>query len=352
MLEAELREVADRMDDVPLPAESMELIGHEDAVEQLAQSYRASKLHHAWLISGPKGIGKSTLAFHFARHIMANPDAASAQGSIDPATWPENLVRQVGQGGHPDLLHLTRPWDEKTKKFKTQLSVDEIRRTQAFYGMTAGAGGWRITIVDAADDMNASAANALLKILEEPPKRSLFLVISHAAGGLLPTIRSRCQALSLMPLSDEQVMTVIENAGLSFPEDELKAAAALAGGSARWAIQLANSDVLKHYQAFEKLMQKQAIGSGSEWVQAHSIADALSRRGAEESFSLFIDLVTAWIGRQVRRDAGHVATSVLAGLAEVWEKTSRSITIADAFNLDKKQVILSLFKTLFDAQKR
>ena len=351
MLEAELREVADRMDDVPLPAESTHLIGHESAVERLAHSYRSGKLHHAWLISGPRGIGKSTLAFHFARHVMANPDHKNASGSIEPDAWPESLVRQVAQGAHPDLLHLTRPWDDKGKKFKTQLSVDEIRRTQAFYGMTAGAGGWRITIVDAADDMNASAANALLKILEEPPKRSLFLVITHAAGGLLPTIRSRCQALSLCPLSDEQVAEVIKHTGLSWPPDQLTKAANLAGGSARRAIQLVRSDVLKHYKTFENLMQKQAIGSGSEWAQVHTIADAVSRRGAEESFALFIDLVMAWIGQQVRQDAGQVATPVLAGWAEVWEKATRSTTLAEAFNLDKKQVILSLFETLFQTRR-
>lgn len=181
------RPIADRIDGVAVPAQCEAVVGHEQALQRLFESYRIGRMHHAWLISGPRGVGKASLASLFAKYMFCNPDPANLSGGFDPESISLPQHRQVAQGAHPQLLHLTRPWDDKAKRFKSQLSVDEIRRTQGFYGMTAGAGGWRITIVDAADEMNASAANALLKVLEEPPSRSLFFVLSHSTGKLLAT---------------------------------------------------------------------------------------------------------------------------------------------------------------------
>ena len=348
MVEGDDRLIADRVDDLLTPADSMQLWGHETKLQQMVQAYRSGRSHHAWLISGPRGIGKATLAFHFARYVISNPIPENAPQTCKPEDWPQAVVSQVAQSGHPELLHLTRPWDDKTKKFKTQLSVDEIRRTQNFYGMTAGAGGWRITIVDAADDMNASASNALLKILEEPPKRSLFFVITHAAGGLLPTIRSRCQALALNPVPEQEVSQALEHFCGEIPAPQRQQAAALSEGSIRQAIQLARNDVLQHFAAFEKILNSGQSGTASQWAQAHKIAENLAKRGAEDDFDLFIDLVLGWVAQQVRIDASDGAPAVLAGWAEVWEKANQSINQADTFNLDRKQVILTLFQLLFE----
>lgn len=349
MMEAEERPIADRIDGIPHPAEAETLIGHDGAMERLAQSYKSGRFHHAWLLSGPRGIGKATLAFRFAKHMLSFPNPTLAPETYDSSAVDHSVSRQIAQGAHPNLLHLTKPWDEKTKKFKTQLSVEEVRRTSAFYGMTAGAGGWRVTIVDAADDMNASAANALLKILEEPPKRSVFFVITHAAGGLLPTIRSRCQALACEPLSPPDVKQALNALSVQASDQDLEAVAHLSEGSVRRAIQLIESDVTKDFASFERLMSNPNRAGGGDWVAVHKIADSLSRRGQEESYGLFFDLVNGWIAKQVR-DNPTRSPAALAAWANAWEKATQSQKVADAFNLDKKQVILSLFVTLFECK--
>jgi DNA polymerase-3 subunit delta' len=192
-----------------LPHQRNVLIGHGETETSLLEAYRSERLHHAWILGGPKGIGKATLAFRY-RQVCSG---AIRTGSGRKRRWLQDLsvpedhpvVRQVAAGGHPNILHLRRPWDDKGKRFKADLPVDEVRRTVSFFGTTASARAWRVCIVDAADDMNASSANALLKILEEPPERCLFLVLSHAPGRLLPTIRSRCRRLDLAPLSETDI---------------------------------------------------------------------------------------------------------------------------------------------------
>ncbi|MDD9911394.1 MAG: DNA polymerase III subunit delta' [Ahrensia sp.] len=337
MIEEDERPVADRLDGIATPAESDFLVGHDAARQAFLESWASQRLHHAWLLSGPRGIGKATLAFHLAKRLLSGrTDAASG---IDT-----RVLGQIAQGAHPGLLHLTRPWDSKTKRFKTQLSVDEIRRTQSFYGLTSASGGWRICIIDSADEMNASAANALLKILEEPPKRSLFFVISHASGAILPTIRSRCQALALSPLSEAQVVSVLQSLEVEASRNRIEQAAALSGGSARQALQVLQGGTLKAWQAFEQLGH--AKGEAGDWVAAHKLADQLVAKGQEDAFWQFLDMVSGWIAEQPRGGDDR-RLAVLAGWADVWEKTAQSIRLADAYNLDRKQVILTLFSNLF-----
>ncbi len=347
MIDLQDRPIADRIEGVPIPQESRNTIGHDDALQVLFDSFHSGRMHHAWLLNGPRGIGKATAAIQFSKYLLGNPDRDAGAGSFDASRIDEAVHGQVVQGAHPGLLHLTRPWDEKTKRFKTKLSIEEVRRTSAFYGMTAGAGGWRITIVDAANDMNASAANALLKILEEPPKRSLFLVLSHSAGSLLSTIRSRCQRLNLNPLSEEQVVAVLKQLAIQASDADKLNAARLSEGSVRRAIQLIEGTILKEFSLFEGLMAQPAQGRPADWLVVHKIADTLSRRGQEDSYHMFLELVTAWIGQQVRQNSTE-AISQLAGWADVWDKAIQSSAQADAFNLDKKQVILSLFGNLFE----
>lgn len=349
MIEADERPVADRLEGVPIPAESEFLVGHQQAADRFVAAYHAGKLHHAWLVSGPRGIGKATFAFHLSKYILSNPRPDSSQGYRFGSIL-NSVHRQIAQGAHPDLLHLTRSWDSAGKRFKTQLSVDEIRKTQAFYGMTAGAGGWRITIVDPADDMNANAANALLKILEEPPKRSLFFVISHSPGRLLPTIRSRCQLLNLKPLTTQEVGAAIPKLGVEAAPEEIMPSAALAEGSLRQALQLLGGDAAKHFGRFEDVMKHGGRGSSEDWVAAHDVSDALARRGSEEAFHQFTDLVLGWIARQVRQ-SDTADTAALAGWVEVWDKANRSVSLANTFNLDRKQAVLNLFAAVFKRDK-
>ncbi|MEL7272573.1 MAG: DNA polymerase III subunit delta' [Pseudomonadota bacterium] len=350
MMEMEERIVADRLEGVPLPAETTAVLGHDDALLHLKKAYGSGRMHHGWLLAGPRGIGKSATAFSMARHILSHPNPATAPGDHGPAAVDPSVSAQIANGAHPNLLHLTRPWDAKAKRFKTKLTVDEIRQMHRFFGLTAGAGGWRICIVDAADDLNPNSANALLKMLEEPPKRTIIFVITHVVGGLLATIRSRCQVLNFKPLNAQHIDAITEKFDLVQDDVNRSRAAGLADGSVRKAIQLLQGGALEPYSAFEKLMQARATGTAQEWMVVHKIAEQLSGAGKDETFRLFMDLAMGWIGNQVR-EAPAATPATLAGWAEVWDKATRSLTLAEAFNLDKKQVILSLFYTLFERHK-
>src|SRR5258706_1927538 len=187
------------------PRETSILAGHREAEAALLNAYRSGRIPHAWLIGGPSGIGKATLAYRMARFVLANPDPkAPAVRNATSLTLPDadRTVRRIAAQGHPDLLVLERVVNEKTGKLYTVIRVDDVRRTVPFFGSTAGEGGGRVSIVDTADELQyPQAANALPKIPEEPPRNALLLLISHAPARLLPTIRSRCRRLSLRPLS-------------------------------------------------------------------------------------------------------------------------------------------------------
>jgi DNA polymerase-3 subunit delta' len=356
-----------QLDGVKHPADSNKLIGHQNAQEVMAQALASEQLHHAWLITGAEGIGKATFAFHFAKHIIAhfrdkNLTGDSMFGEVGTTgftelTQDDPISRQIANGSHPEVLYLSRPWDQKTKKFKTKLTVDVIRKTVKFFGATSMNDGWRIAIVDAADDMNASAANALLKILEEPPKRSLFLVVSHSPGKLLPTIRSRCRHLALKPLDFDEIKTILNlQEGVTLPSGEvLDAVAKLSEGSAKRAVQLCEGNALKHYQLFMEVTQN----TTPNWIKIHSLADALAKAGNDDEYSLFFDMINGFLARRVRaqdeplmhHQEGLLNPShfPLAHWADLWENLQKSRAVADGYNLDRKQVILSFFQALFQS---
>ncbi|MET0469591.1 MAG: DNA polymerase III subunit delta', partial [Xanthobacteraceae bacterium] len=185
------------------PRETTVLHGHAEAERALLEAYRGRRFHHAWLIAGPAGIGKATLAYRMARFVLAHPDprtpAVQRATSLHVDT-DHPVARRIAAQAHGDLLVLERTVNEKTNKLRQDIQVDDVRRTVTFFGSTAGEGGWRVAIVDAVDELNREGANALLKILEEPPRRAVLLLVSHSAARVLPTIRSRCRLLALRPL--------------------------------------------------------------------------------------------------------------------------------------------------------
>ncbi|WP_434051812.1 MAG: DNA polymerase III subunit delta' [Roseibium sp.] len=331
----------------PLPNEQMHLFGHRGTEKSLLDAYRSQRLHHAWILGGAKGIGKATLAFRFAKFIVVNPDrfGAGVSAATDlsvPADHP--VSRQMTAGGHPNILHLRRPWDEKSKRFKSDLPVDEVRRTVSFFGTTASAKAWRICIVDAADDMNASSANALLKILEEPPERCLFLVLSHAPGRLLPTIRSRCRRLGMDALSSAEIADGLRVLGVdSLPApDDLAELAATADGSLRSAISLLSGDGLAIAKGVRQLADNVAR---LDLSAVHALADLVAARGQNDNWLNFQHVLERMCHERMRQD---VRTGVPAAYrhVELWEKTGRAIRDADALNLDRKQVVLDFFFAL------
>ena len=187
---------------VALPRQTSVLFGHDEAERALLETYRSGRLHHAWLISGPAGIGKATLAYRMARFVLAHPDprASTVQAAKSLAVAADHAVtRRMAAQTHGDLLVIERTVNEKTGKLRQDIQVDDVRRMVGFFGSTAGEGGWRVAIVDAVDELNDQGANALLKMLEEPPRRALLLLVSHSAARVLPTIRSRCRLLARAP---------------------------------------------------------------------------------------------------------------------------------------------------------
>lgn len=339
--------ILDAIEGVPLPREHGHLFGHGEAEQELLSAYQSERMHHAWILGGPKGVGKATLAFRFARFVLENPQRNSpVVQTATSLSVPEtsHTARMIAAGSHADLLHLKRPWDEKTKRFKRDLPVDEVRRTVSFFGSTSAGGTWRICIVDAADDMNASAANALLKVLEEPPERSLFLVLSHNPGRLLPTIRSRCRRLELRRLDDGQMSQTLGAFGFSPDEAGVYSPAVLsmADGCPRHAMLALGGEGREVADRFFGLMQSvPAI----DMAEGHRFADLVAARGSDDAWYTFLDLARGFLSDRVRKDAQQGAGS-LVRWAEVWEKVSDAAAAADALNLDRKQVVLNFLKDL------
>ena len=352
---------ADSLEGWPLPEAQPDWFGEEAAERTLLDAYRGNRMHHAWLIGGPKGIGKATLAYRFARFVLAHPDpTASAVANANDLFLPESdpSFRQVASRAHPGLLPLDRPYMPDRKRFLTEVSVDQIRRTVSFFGTTGGGGGWRVAVVDPADEMNASAANALLKVLEEPPSRSLFFIISHAPGRLLPTIRSRCRRLDLQPLSANTITSVLQNHEVGQGRDQdMELVAALAEGSLRRAILLYREDGVETYRQFAAFTERLPEPD----VQLmHNLADRVSLRTADDAFDGFVDILRGWLDRRVRglpEPGGAVDLSAtlrsvpLARWAEVWEKIESATAEAEALNLDRKQLALNVLMTFAHAAR-
>ncbi|WP_306144043.1 DNA polymerase III subunit delta' [Roseibium sp. MMSF_3412] len=337
----------DALPGYPLPNEQTRLVGHRATERSLLDAYRSERLHHAWILGGAKGIGKATLAFRFAKFIVANPDRFGPEvAAANDLSVAEDhpVLRQVAAGGHPNILHLRRPWDEKSKRFKSDLPVDEVRRTVSFFGTTASAKAWRICIVDAADDMNASSANALLKILEEPPERCLFLVLSHAPGRLLPTIRSRCRRLGMDALAPDEIAEGLRVLGVdALPASaDLNELAITADGSLRSAISLLSGDGLAIAKGLRRLADEAAQ---LDLSAVHALADLVAARGQTDNWLNFQHVLERLCHERMRRDVQAGVQSAYRHV-ELWEKANTAIRDADALNLDRKQVVLDFFFAL------
>ena len=270
---------------VPLPApeETFDLAGHGEAEAELLAALRSGRMHHAWMLTGPRGIGKATLAFRFARFLLRYGHDEKALGAARSLAVPadDRIARQIAAGAAQDLLVLRRRIDEKTGKLKTVIDVDQVRRVQDLFGFAAGGFGWRVAIIDAVDDLNRNAANALLKSLEEPPRRAVLLLVTHSPGQTLPTIRSRCRKLALKPLAPEIVRaevarhsTALALPALSAADEEL--IVRLAGGSLGRALELRVSGGLAQYRALERMLK--AWPNISEGAVQEFLSAALPRR--------------------------------------------------------------------------
>ena len=347
---------------VLLPRETAELVGHEAAEAAFLGAYNAQRLPHAWLLAGPAGIGKATCAYRVARFLLAQHEAGGLFGAAaPPATLtipPEHPVfRLVASGAHPDLLVVERAWDEKRKRLRREIVVDDARAIAAFLHLTPSQGSWRVVIVDGADEMNRNAANALLKVLEEPPKRAILLLTCESPGRLLPTIRSRCRILHMNFLSQDIVLAAIRRAMPELDAADALNLTQLAGGSIGRALILAAQDGLAVQRGLFKLLEGLPKLSGES---LHAFADKLVR-GEAAGFQLLADLLPRAIAGTVmlalgREPAASAAERVtLARLAvrrhpaqwaELWRRLGQLFAAADGIELDKKAVVLDAFFAL------
>ncbi|WP_132255237.1 DNA polymerase III subunit delta' [Methylobacterium segetis] len=333
--------------DVPRPRESARLVGHAAAEAAFAGAIASGRLHHAWLIGGAQGIGKATLAYRVARHLLANPGPGAAPASldVDPA---HPVARKVAALSHPNLVALRRHRQPGSKALPTKIGVDAARKALDLFGSTAGNAGYRICIVDSAEDLNANSANALLKMVEEPPPRSLFLIVSHAPGRLLPTIRSRCRALALRPLSEAQVTEVVSGFPGPFRAPDpgaLARAAALAEGSVARAVQMLDPATAGLVAEVEALL---AGIERPDWRRILALAETLAGREAEALFEASLDTVFRFVSAELDRRRAEPPAR-LAALVEVCDKTARAAREAATYNLDRRPLVLSLFGDLAGA---
>ncbi len=295
----------DRIEGAPHPRETVNLYGHEAAQAEFLSAFNTGRLHHGWMITGPRGVGKATLAWRLARFLLATPDddggmfAPPKPDTLDIA--PDHPVaRRIRALAEPRLFLLRRGWDDEKKRLKTVITVDEVRKMKSFFSLSAADGGRRAAIIDDADEMNPSAANALLKLLEEPPANVTLFLISHQPFRLLPTIRSRCRELRLQPLAPAPLADALTQAGAALEPDEAQALAQLAGGSVGEAFRLTNLSGLALYSGIVKLFETLPRLDRPRLL---ALAEAGAQRGGEAQFDLILTLLDLFLARLARAGA-------------------------------------------------
>ena len=337
---------SDAQQGAPHPRANVDFIGHATAEHELLQAYQSGKLPHAWIMGGDKGIGKATLAWRFTKFVLAHPDFTSlaVQNAKSLAVDDSNAaVQRVHALGHGDVQILRREWNEKTKKHFTVIRADEARKAVHMFQQSASEGGYRIVILDSAEDLNSESGNGLLKMIEEPPERSLFLIISHQPNRILPTIRSRCRMLLLHPLTQAECLAAFQGFGAGADGKTLERACELAHGSVSRALKLISGKSLDVSNRLESVLRNLPR---VDWRDVHALADGITARANEEEYETFKDTILDWLHEQIHKPQ---PVAVLAPFAESWDSLSELIRQSEAYNLDRRALVLSVISTLAKA---
>jgi DNA polymerase-3 subunit delta' len=354
-------EEPDRLEGFSSPREVDRLFGHDAALAEFGEALRGGRLHHAWLLVGPEGVGKATLAYRLAREVLARGEAGAPQAPIS-ADHP--VFRKVAGLGHQNLLLIRRSWNDKTKRYSQYIGVDEVRRLRNFLGHSAGETGWRVVVVDRADDLNQNAANALLKALEEPPPRTLFLLVATAEGRIPVTIRSRCRTLRVTALGHEElegaVRAAIERDEHEVDAETLSVALELSQGSVRRALELATGEgIALHHDILATFARLPELDGPA----AHKLAERLGGFGSDsERLELFLSLLLGLMERLIREAATGegaigeerelaarlLSPATLPHWVEAWEAIGRAKADAASLNLDRSLLVL---ETLYRLQQ-
>lgn len=314
----------DQVPGAPHPRETEQLFGQSTPEEAFLQSYVSGRLHHGWLITGPKGVGKATLAYRIARFLLATPplEDDGLFGAPPPPTSleisPEHpIAARVRAESEPGLRVVTRTPNEKTGRMRDEITIDNIRKLAEFFHLSAADGGRRVVIVDAADELNMQSANALLKMLEEPPEATTLLLLAHQPARLLPTIRSRCRTLSLAPLGADDLLAALRQAGTEPDPAASEALAQLSGGSVGAALNLLNNGGLEIYSEIIAL-----LGStpNLDRPRARALADASATKGAEVKLDLLVTLLGTALARLAKHGALGPAPEAAPREAEIFAR--------------------------------
>ncbi len=339
------------------PQTNPQLLGQEEAEEVLLNAWKNNSLHNSWLISGPEGIGKATLAYRFARFLLSADEGKREEydSLVLPADAP--VFRLTANDSHPDLKVLERDFTEtdrkkilkalrngealpeeekKNLKKSSFIRVDDVRTINEFLSKRSSNDGWRIVIIDSIDDMNAASANAVLKILEEPPHKALMLLISHNPGRLLPTIKSRCAKLNLHPLSETAVETLLKKFRPGLTDKDVRTLSEISAGSIGKALAYADNDALSVYASLTALAD-----AGKSYRLGELLAFCETAAASEENYYQAQELLLKVIAERIRKERKNPEV-----LVEIWEKALRLFDEAERLNMDKKQILQNIVYNL------
>lgn len=310
------------------------IIGQNKAIEQFASAWASRKLHHAWLLAGPRGVGKATFAHAAARRVLA--DAAGPSFDLPGLRTPDDhrIVKLIEAGSHPDMRRLDRLINEKTGNLARNISVDQVRELGEFVSLTAALSDWRVVLIDTVDDLEASGANALLKMLEEPPPNSIFLLVSHAPGRLLPTIRSRCRRLDFHALDEDAMTSVLETQAPQLSAVERERIITMSGGSARRALSFAELDLAKLEDSATLILRQ---GDPTNACRSELAAE-LGKKSAAERYSAFLDLAPSLIAREACQLEGAKRERAL----DAYGKARELAVLAPRLSLDAAATVFQI----------
>ncbi len=337
------RPEADREGALPHPRRVYELFGQDAALGEAEHALTSGRMHHAWMIIGPKGVGKASLAWRLARRLLgAAPDSSGALASLpgDP------VCRHLEALAHPDFLLIRRPYDDRAGKFKSEIPVEEVRRAPAFFAKSASGKGWRVCIVDSADELNTNSTNALLKTLEEPPERGLLILIVNAPGRLPPTIGSRCRRLILRPPPVEATASWLVSRH-KLNATDAKHAAALAHGAPGRALVFAETDAPTLKATIDSALEKLPRFDRSAVMR---LAGAAARKDGGQVRAITLDFLIGYAQSRARIEAlGEAGAATGASWADAANYIVKLARESETLYLDPRQTVHAAFRLLQDA---
>jgi len=316
------------------------ILGQQRAVDQFTSAWTSRKLHHAWLLAGPKGVGKRSFAHAATRRVLAEAAGPAFDLPGIDTNGEHPIVKLVEAGSHPDMRWLERLVNEKTGNLARNISVDQIRELGEFMSMTAAMSPWRVAVIDTVDDLEPSGANALLKILEEPPANTLFFLVSHAPGRLLPTIRSRCRRLDFAELDDDAMTSILETHAPKLGEGERRRIIAMSSGSAGRALAFAELDLAKLEDAALTILRQ---GDPTN-ARRSDLASELGKKVSAERYAAFLDLAPSLIAREARASEGRRRERAL----DAYGRARELALIAPRLSLDPAATVFQIGGILAD----